>query len=39
MRFINQELDATIKRREREIENRLLDELLPHDMITSKYTL
>jgi hypothetical protein len=35
MRFINQELNAIIMRRKREIENIPLDEPLPNDMMTS----
>jgi len=35
MKFINQRLDAIIKRRRQEIENTPLDKPLPNDMLTS----
>ncbi|CAB4393110.1 unnamed protein product [Rhizophagus irregularis] len=35
MGFLNQRLDAIIKRRRNEIDNTSLDESLPHDMLTS----
>src|SRR6266496_3534814 len=38
MKFINQRLDAIIKRRRKEIENTPLDKPLPNDMLTSVIT-
>ena len=38
MKFINQRLDAIIKRRRQEIENTPLDKPLPNDMLTSVIT-
>ena len=38
MKFINQRMDAIIKRRRKEIENTPLDKPLPNDMLTSVIT-